>query len=489
MSGVSTVKEQGAPACGAALLALIRAPTDRLAVDAAGVLTVGGVPATDLVARFGSPLQVAVEETVRANYRRIRVAFAAHWPAPVNILYSIKCNNNLAIRAILSAEGAGGDCCGLGELYASLAGGADPRLLVMNGSNKSAADVAAAVELGITINVDSTDEIDYLRVAVARCGKPASVNLRLKVLPEDLERHLLESYRTQEGAAEGVRRVKWGFTLAAAVPLVQALLSSDGIRLKGFSAHIGHQSNRPEAFAAVAGAFGRAVAALMRQTGVRPEVLDIGGGWAQHREPSARQFAVNSFAIEDYARAATAALRRELGDGIERAALWIEPGRYITSNAQLLLATVGATKRDAGYVWAHVDASTNDLPRIESGRHWYHVLPASRMTDAMAETTEIVGGTCFKSVLAAARAMPCLKRGDIVALVDTGTYAEVFANQFNAVPRPATVLVSPAGVELIRNRETVAEIFANHVIPVRLGQMAPSHEARDGVLARATGRP
>jgi diaminopimelate decarboxylase len=123
---------------GRSLLDAIRGPTDHLSVGADGVLAIDGVRVTSLVERFGSPLQVAVERTIRANYRRIRQAFETRWRAPVNVMYSIKCNNLLAVRAILSAEGAGGDCFGLGELYATLAGGADPGLMVMNGSNKTA---------------------------------------------------------------------------------------------------------------------------------------------------------------------------------------------------------------------------------------------------------------------------------------------------------------------------------------------------------------
>ena len=279
-------------------------------------------------------------------------------------MVAIKCNNNFAIRAILSSEGAGGDCFGLGELYASLAGGADPHLLVMNGSNKTREEVAAAVALGITLNVDSIDEIAFIREAVGRAGKRASVNLRLKIAPEDLEAHLPESYRTAEGAAAGVRRTKWGFTSAAAAPLITALAAMDDIDLRGYSTHIGHQSPQPEAFAAVARAFGAAVRALEQATGFTPEVLDLGGGWAQMREPSARHFAINDFTIEDYAEAATTALRRELGALAALPEFWLEPGRYITSNAQILLAAIGAIKRDAGFTWLHVDASTNDLVQV-----------------------------------------------------------------------------------------------------------------------------
>jgi len=476
------------PATGAALLAAIRMPSDRLSVAANGVLEIDGHAVSALVERFGSPLQVAVEPTLRDNYRRIRQAFATRWEAGVNVMYSIKCNNNFAIRAILSAEGAGGDCFGLSELYASLAGGADPQLLVMNGSNKSREEVATAIALGITINIDAVDEIAFVEEASRRTGKRARVNLRLKIAPEDLEGHLAPAYRTPEGAAAGVRRTKWGFTPEAAAPLVTSLASMPGVELRGYSAHIGHLSTQPEAFASVAREFGAAVVALERATGFTPAVLDIGGGWAQMREPSAREFAVNAVTIETYAEASTAALRAALGARENPPELWLEPGRYITSNAQMLLAAVGSIKRDAGFTWLHVDASTNDLQRIESGRHWYQLLPATRMSAPFAEATEIVGGTCFKSVIGTQRRMPILQRGDLIAVLDTGMYAEVFSNQFNGLPRPATVLVGPGGAELIRRREAISDVFATQIVPPRLADIAPAHASGAAFLAEMRGR-
>lgn len=88
-------------------LADVVTPTDNLGVDDTGVLTVEGCAVTDLVERFGSPLYVISEQTLRSNYRAVRDAFAARWPAEINVLYAIKANNNLAIRAVLHQEGAG----------------------------------------------------------------------------------------------------------------------------------------------------------------------------------------------------------------------------------------------------------------------------------------------------------------------------------------------------------------------------------------------
>jgi diaminopimelate decarboxylase len=276
--------------------------------------------------------------------------------------------------------------------------------------------------------------------------------------------------------------MKWGFTPEAARPLLAALARVDGVELVGFSTHVGHLAIEPRAFALVARDFGRAVRELEQASGIVARLLDIGGGWPQHREPSAREFLVNRWTIDDYADAASAALRDALGPRGSLPELWLEPGRFIAGSAQLLLARVGAVKRDAGHVWIHVDASTNDLPRIESGRHWYHLLPASRMHAPLRERVEIVGGTCFRAVLGDDRAMPELRRDDLIAILDTGMYAEVFANQFNGLPRPATILVDETRASLIRHRESIADVFAHHRVPPHLAAQSPRHGDSDAVL-------
>jgi diaminopimelate decarboxylase len=445
--------------------------SDRLAVSADGMLLIEGQSAAGLLAEFGSPLYVAVEATIRENYRRIVRAFADRWQADVNVMYAIKTNNNLAIRAVLSSEGAGGDCFGLGELHATIRGGTDLRRVVMNGSNKTADEIAAALRHGIVINIDGEEEIELAQSIAAAASVTARVNLRLKLLPPELDAYSGEFFKTSGGIREAVRRSKWGYTLESAAGLVCAIRGNPNLDLCGYSCHVGRFSAHPDAYALVGRALGDAVIWLHGETGFWPTLLDIGGGWARQREPESRAPDLNPFTIEDYAEAATQALGGALAQGgLSQPKLWLEPGRYIVGNAVLLLAKIGAVKHDDGLRWVHVDASTNDLMRIETSKAWYHILPASRMDTPMDATAEIVGGTCIPSILGSERSLPELRPGDCVAILDAGMYAETIANQFNAIPRPATILVSPAGAEVIKRRETVEDLFATHVIPSRLGR-------------------
>ena len=106
-------------------------------------------------------------------------------------MYAIKCNPNFAVRAVVHEEGAGGDCFGIGELEATFAGGADPDKIALNGSNKNDQVIARAIELGITINMDSESEAAQVESVAASLSKSVRVNIRLKVVPPEYQLSLI----------------------------------------------------------------------------------------------------------------------------------------------------------------------------------------------------------------------------------------------------------------------------------------------------------
>lgn len=467
--------EAGA-ATGTELLNTIAIPTDSFAVTPDGVLTIAGHDVRALLQTFGSPLYVTVEDTIRRNYRALHDAFANRWAGGVDVFYALKTNNLLAIRSILNQEGAGGECLGPIELKATLAGGADPARIVVNGSDKQEADLAEAARLGAVINIDGEDEIAWLdRPGLS--DRPTRVNLRLKLLAEAFDGFDAQFFKTGASVRESLRRAKWGYGLEAAIPLVRRILASPHMQLLGYTSHVGRFSNLPQAYAAVATELVRTATAIEAETGFWPQVINLGGGWSRQREPESRKPDMNPHTIDDYATAVTAALAQAMGER-PKPRLWLEPGRYLVGNAVTLLTRVGSIKRDVGHAWVHVDTSSNQLMRTETSQARHMILPATRMNDPLAGAVDVVGPTCIPSLLGAGRPLPALARGDILAILDTGMYAEALANQFNGVPRPANVLLSKSGAAIIRQRETFEDIYALQRMPPHLAQPRPG-EAGD----------
>jgi diaminopimelate decarboxylase len=444
-------------------------PTDRLGVSDSGDLRIEQCGVRELLDHYGSPLFVASEATLRENYQRIYRAFANIWPASVEILYAIKANNNLAIRSVLYSEGAGSDCFGVAEMYATFMGGADPAFVVLNGSNKTQEELAKAVELGVTINIDSEDEIEVLNALAEVVDRVANVNVRLKIVPPEYASEASDYFGVPTALDQYLRREKWGFSTDAAIRLVERIGNCRNLRQTGFSLHVGRVSSRPEMFRMWAAETARIVTAIKKATGFSPNTLDIGGGWARERDPESRSLELNPYTIEHYAKAVGDTLLSSFRqNGLKIPQLWLEVGRYIVGNALMLIGTTGTIKRDAGQTWINVDCSTNTLMRVDTAASRHHVFAATEMHRPLTEVAHVVGPTCIDSFFAENHRMPSMKRGDPIVILDTGMYAETTSTQFNGMTRPATVLVSGRRHELIKRRETIEDVFALHRIPERL---------------------
>ncbi len=453
------------------ILAGLLTSSDSLGVSPTGDLMIEGVGVRDLLSRFGSPLFVLSDATLRSNYRRIRAAFESAWPGDVNILYAIKCNPNFAVRAVLHQEGAGGDCFGIGELEATFSGGADPDKIALNGSNKTDESLRRAVELGIHVNLDDEEEIDRLATIAGDAGKQVRVNIRLKVVPDAFAEFDSDLANFSGDIRPEISRWKWGVTPQVAARMIRRIDSLRSLELCGYHAHLGRMTQDIRLRAAFDGEVGRIAATLHAETGFAPSVIDLGGGWARERDPESKSHRPNPHTIEDYARASAGALWSQLEkSGLSAPTLWLEPGRYIAGNAGVLISTVGAIKRDAGMAWVNVDASTNLMPLIGTGEEGTcnTVLAATRMNEPTTLCADVVGPICIPSVLGRDTSLPELSPGDVVAILDAGMYAESDSHQLNWVPRPASVMVRDGEVGLIRAAETLDGLFANQRIPLWL---------------------
>ena len=83
-------------------------------------------------------------------------------------------------------------------------------------------------------------------------------------------------------------------------------------------------------------------------------------------------------------------------------------------------------------------------------------------------TADIVGISCGFDRIKGQAQLPKIEKGDVVAFFNTGAYEDAWAPNFNGLPRPATVLVSGTQAEIIKRRESIAEVFGRDIVPDRL---------------------
>src|ERR671932_311538 len=125
-------------------------------------LEIGGCDVMTLVERFGSPLYILDEVTLRTACRQYREGFARYYQGESLVLYASKAWSTLTVCAIAASEGLGIDVVSGGELYTALQAGVSADKLYFHGNNKSIAELQLAIEKGCTIMVDNWLELHTL---------------------------------------------------------------------------------------------------------------------------------------------------------------------------------------------------------------------------------------------------------------------------------------------------------------------------------------
>ena len=442
-----------------------------------GVLFVEGCSTLELAHRFGTPLYVVSEDQLRRNVRTFQAEFKRGWPdGDVLVMPSIKANHSLALRRILTEEGAGCDTFGPGELHAALTAGVPADRISVNGSSKSPELIKRAVEAGARVTLDAEREADLVMRAAEETGRTAFVRVRARPDFDFDERS--DFYPERVSIREATQRYKPGIPGEALVEVVRELLAAPGVELTGVMMHAGRHTADLGVWREMMTRFARVIAELRDATGWTPGEIDVGGGFAVPRDPFGRAMADRRDApdapsVRRYADVITEAIRSEL----ERlrlpvdARLEVEPGRALYGNAGVHLATVTNVKRQSEPIartWIETDTSEAFLPDVNLEHNRWTVFAAARMDEIANDAGDVVGISCGFDVIVPDAVLPQVQEGDVLAFLDTGAYQDAGASNFNALPRPATVLVKGDGAEVIKRAETIDDVFARDRIPERL---------------------
>lgn len=427
-----------------------------------GQLTFGGIGVKEMAERWGTPLYVFDEATLRASARRFQHAFRAAYPAS-EVVYAAKAYLSPMLVSILREEGLGLDVASGGEIYAGLAGGMPGSAMTFHGNNKSEDELRLALESGIgLIVIDNDWEIDLLARLTAARAEPQAVLLRLNPA---IDVHTHDKMRT--GSIDS----KFGFPIATgdAERAVARVKGLPGLRLTGYHVHVGSQVFD----ASVVGRTIEAMLAFSAMTSARydvvPEVISPGGGFGVTEEGAGPDASP-----EEWAAAAAAAMTSGCSrHGLPLPRMIVEPGRAIVGPAGVALYRVGARKDIAGVrTYVSVDGGMADNIRPTLYGATYGAALANREGQGNDETITIAGKYCESGdVLIEQVTLPRLEANDLVALPMAGAYCLAMASNYNMATRPAVVLVGEGRVRLIRRRETFEDLLRCDVLPASGGEV------------------
>ncbi len=415
-----------------------------------GHLVIGQHDLVALAQEYETPLYVTDEQRICDNYTRYQKALTSLYPKS-KVLYAAKANGNVALLRALGKLGAGADVFSPGELELALSAGMKPADLLFNGSSKSPGDLALAVAHGITVSVDSLDELNQLDAAAKAGGKTARISFRVNPAL-----HI----PTHPKIATGVASSKFGIAHDQILSAYKEALTCSNVVPVGIHCHIGSQILEIEPFVKAAEVMVN-VAKDLTGIGVVLEFIDLGGGlgipYHHDTDPAPTP--------DNYAQAVVPVFIEGITAAGISPALWVEPGRYLVADSSVLLTRVNSVKF-AHKNFVNVDAGFNLLIRPTMYDSYHEVIVANRAASPATETYSIAGPICETGdILAADRLLPTIDAGDIIAVLDAGAYGFAMASQYNCRPRCAEVLVKGKEKALMRNRETTEDITSTMVTP------------------------
>ncbi|MGF1542131.1 MAG: diaminopimelate decarboxylase [Pleurocapsa sp.] len=420
-------------------------------------LTIGGCDLKVLVERFGSPLYVLDEFTLRTACRQYRDSFATYYPGESQVIYASKAWSCLAICRIIDSEGLGFDVVSGGELYTTLQAGIDSEKIYFHGNNKSTSELEFALDVGCTIIVDNWLELKTLAtMSESEDRQPVKILVRLT---PGIECHTHEYIRT------GHLDSKFGFDPNQIEEVFRYLQQHPQLNFIGLHAHIGSQIFERQPHQDLA----TVLVEWMQKAqdyDLSVTTLNVGGGlgirYTEADDPPS---------ISEWVKAVSDAVTSACtANGLPLPKLIAEPGRSLVGSACVTAYTIGSRKEIPELnTYVAVDGGMSDNPRPITYQSVYRAVVANRMSAPLTQEVTVAGKHCESGDVVIKNAkLPETSPGDILVVLDTGAYNYSMASNYNRIGRPAAILVNQGEANLIIERETYQNLIERDRTPERL---------------------
>lgn len=402
-----------------------------------GKIVFGGAVLTELANEYGTPLYVYDGDQIKRQYKRLSSAFQG---IETRFLYACKALNNINIMRLLLKEGAGLDAVSINEVELGLLAGFQPNDILFTPNCVSMQEYERAVELGVRINIDN---ISILEQFGDRYGNTVPVCVRLNP-------HIMAGGNVN--ISTGHIDSKFGISIHQLRHLTR-VVKSHNIKINGLHMHTGSDILDAEVFL-------RGAELLFEAAEHFPdlEYLDFGSGFkVAYKEGDV------TTDIEALGAAISQRFAQFCKDYGRQLTLMFEPGKFLVSEAGVLLVKVSVVKQTTATVFAGVDSGQNHLIRPMFYNAHHDIVNVSN-PEGTARIYTIVGNICETDTFGYDRKLSEVREGDILAIKNAGAYGFTMSNNYNARFRPAEVLLLDGKPHLIRKRETLEDITRNQVM-------------------------
>ncbi len=412
---------------------------------------IGGLSAVALAETYGTPLFVYDAARIQQQYQTMRHALRG--VSNVKIHYACKALTNISVLRLLQQLGAGLDAVSYQEILLGIKAGFAPQEIMYTPNSVSIEELEAAIELGVRINIDNIETLEYM--GLHHAGKAFCVRINPHIMAGG-----------NSNISVGHIDSKFGISIHQ-MPLVHRLVKTLNMRIEGVHMHTGSDILDVDVFGHAAKLLFDAARAFDDL-----EYLDFGSGFkvkykAHDMETDMEQF--GQMITEQFT-----AFCEETGKDLT---LVFEPGKYLVSEAGTFLATTNVVKQTTSTVFAGLDTGFNHFIRpMFYGAHHDMVNVSNPLGKPKIYT--VVGYICETDTFGWNRRLSEIKAGDIIGFKNAGAYCFSMASNYNSRYRPAEVLVHQGQAHLIRARENLEDLLRNQPDPVlEFGGIAAMEES------------
>lgn len=385
---------------------------------------------------FGTPLYVYHAEKIKDQYDILLNAFGK---TNARFFYACKALTNINILRYLKSIGCNIDCSSINEVLLALRAGFEPRNILYTSNNIAFAEIEAAKELGVSINIDSISNLEKFGKKFNH-SYPVGIRWRPNIMAGGNLK-----------ISTGHQNSKFGIPLEY-MDKVLRVVKETGLLIRSLHIHTGSDIKDVEVFA-------KGIEVLFDTAQYFPDItfFDLGGGFKvpyQAGDEVTDIELLGKKVSEEFDM-----FREKIGRGME---VWFEPGKFLVSKAGFLITKVNVLKESLNTVFAGVDTGLNHFIRpMFYGA--YHFIENISNPEGPLNSYTVVGNICETDTFAENRSLNEIREGDYLAFHNAGAYGFEMASNYNARFKPAEVLVKDGRAHLIRRRDVFEDLLKNQV--------------------------
>ncbi len=399
-----------------------------------GKWQIQGVTFQELAERFGTPLYIYDATRIRLQVAALRKAFR-----DIRIKYAAKALTNLSVLKLMRQEGVGVDVVSIQEAQIAMKAGYLPAEIMFTPNCVDFEEITEGVSAGFNLNLDN---LPMLEKFGQKYGHSYPCCLRLNP-------HIMAGGNLK--ISTGHSQSKFGISVQQ-IQEIRDLVTRYQIQINGLHIHTGSEILDLEVFQKMA-----VILLDLAREFQTVKFVDFGGGIKVAFKPG--EAVTNLQALGTLLDGALEKFEHETGRKLD---LWMEPGKYLVSEAGYLLVKTNVVKQTPTITFAGVNSGLNQLVRPMMYDAYHEIINVSH-PGAEKKKYNVVGNVCETDTLGSDRLLEEVREGDLLVIRNAGAYGYSMASNYNSRFRPAEVMVVGGEARLIRQRDTLEQLLEGQV--------------------------